>query len=118
MEELLHNLRTVVHSENNIFDTSSNESLNLVYDHGLVAKLNERLGEGKGLYMMEDRISKIFRRFWNALKIEIFIEIGLNMAAWWYDGPFVRGAREVRGTYERAKAGAKTTDKNKSCGWC
>lgn len=49
-QELLHDLGSVVDSENNVGDASGDESLDLVDDHGLVAKLNQGLGESQGLY--------------------------------------------------------------------
>lgn len=48
-QELLHNLRAVVDGQDNVGDARSDESLDLVDNHGLVAELDERLGEGKGL---------------------------------------------------------------------
>lgn len=44
-----HNLWSVVDSKYNICHTSGSESLNLVQDHGLVAKFNERLWQSEGL---------------------------------------------------------------------
>lgn len=45
----LHNLRTVVDSQNDIGNTSLGKGLNLVLDHGLVGKLDEGFGQGQGL---------------------------------------------------------------------
>lgn len=45
----LHDLRTVVDGENDVGDTSLSKGLDLVLDHGLVAKLHEGLGESQGL---------------------------------------------------------------------
>jgi hypothetical protein len=50
LEKLLHDFWSVVDGEDNIFDTSSNERLNLVDNHGLVAKLDEGFRKGQGLY--------------------------------------------------------------------
>lgn len=44
-----HDLGSVVDGEDNVCDTGSCESLDLVLDHGLVAEFDERLGEGEGL---------------------------------------------------------------------
>ena len=49
LEGLGHDLRAVVDSEDNIGDTSSSKSFNLVLDHGLVGELDEWLGVGEGL---------------------------------------------------------------------
>jgi hypothetical protein len=49
LQRLGHDLRAVVDSEDNICDTSRGQSLDLVLDHGLVRKLNERLGVREGL---------------------------------------------------------------------
>lgn len=46
---LLHNLRAVVDSKDDIGDARGGEGLDLVLDHGLVGELDERLGEGEGL---------------------------------------------------------------------
>jgi hypothetical protein len=46
---LSHDLWAVVDSEDNIGDTSSGESLDLMLNHGLVGELNERLGVCEGL---------------------------------------------------------------------
>jgi hypothetical protein len=39
----------VINGEDDIRDTSGDQRLNLVQDHGLIAKLNERLGQREGL---------------------------------------------------------------------
>ena len=44
-----HNIGTVVHSQDNICDTSCGQALNLVQDHRPVTELDEGLGQGKGL---------------------------------------------------------------------
>jgi len=49
IEELLHGLGLVINGEDDIRDTSGDQRLNLVQDHGLIAKLNERLGQREGL---------------------------------------------------------------------
>lgn len=46
---LLHDLRTVVHSQNDIRDSCTSQSLNLMQDHGLIAKFHQWLGESEGL---------------------------------------------------------------------
>lgn len=48
-QELLHDLGSVVDGENNVGDANGDESFNLVDDHGLVAKLDQGLGESQGL---------------------------------------------------------------------
>ena len=48
LEGLGHDLGTVVDGEDNVSHASSGQSLDLVDDHGTVAELDERLGEGKG----------------------------------------------------------------------
>lgn len=53
LQSLGHDLRAVVDSEDNIGDTSSGKSLDLVLDHGLVGELNERLGVCEGLWWGE-----------------------------------------------------------------
>lgn len=45
----LHDLGTIVHSQDNVGDTSISQSLNLMLDHGLVGKLDQRLGKSKSL---------------------------------------------------------------------
>jgi len=47
LESLGHDLGAVVDGEDNVGHTSSGQSLDLVDDHGTVAELDERLGEGK-----------------------------------------------------------------------
>lgn len=44
-----HDLGAVVDGKNNVGDTSSGESGDLVLNHGLVGKLDQRFGEGEGL---------------------------------------------------------------------
>ena len=46
---LLHNLRAVVHGQDNVCHTSSGKSLNLVKNHALVAELDKRLGQSQSL---------------------------------------------------------------------
>lgn len=46
---LFHNFRAVIYGKNDISDTSSCKSLDLVIDHGLVAKLDERLWQSERL---------------------------------------------------------------------
>lgn len=48
-QELFHNLWAVVDGEDNVGNASGDESLDLMHNHGLVAELNERLGERQGL---------------------------------------------------------------------
>lgn len=48
-EELFHNLGPVVDGENDVFDTSGDEGLDLVDNHGLVAELDEGFGKREGL---------------------------------------------------------------------
>jgi hypothetical protein len=48
LKGLGHDLGAVVDSEDNVGDTSSGESLDLVDNHGTVAKLDEGFGEGEG----------------------------------------------------------------------
>lgn len=45
----LHHLWPVVDGEDNIRDAGIGEGLDLVEDHGPVAELDQRLGEGQGL---------------------------------------------------------------------
>lgn len=49
LQMCLHDLRAVVDSKNDVSDTSLSKGLDLMLDHGLVAKLDERLGKGQGL---------------------------------------------------------------------
>lgn len=49
LEGLSHDLRTVIHSEDNIGNTSSGKSLDLVLNHRFVGEFNKWLGVGKGL---------------------------------------------------------------------
>jgi hypothetical protein len=44
-----HNLGAVVDGEDNVGDTSSGEGGNLVLNHGLVAKLDQRFGKSERL---------------------------------------------------------------------
>lgn len=48
-KELFHDLRAVVDRQDDVGDTNGDESLNLVHNHGLVAELDEGLGERQGL---------------------------------------------------------------------
>lgn len=48
MESSSHNLGTVVDGKDNVGDTSSSKSSDLVLNHGLVGKLDQRFGESKG----------------------------------------------------------------------
>jgi hypothetical protein len=43
-----HNLGAVVDGEDNVGDTSSSKGGDLVLNHGLVAKLDQRFGESEG----------------------------------------------------------------------
>lgn len=47
---LLHDLRAVVDSEDDIGDAGSGQGLDLVQDHGLVAEFDQRLGQGQSLH--------------------------------------------------------------------
>jgi hypothetical protein len=49
LECLGHNLGAVVDSEDNIGDASRSKGLDLMLDHGLVRKLDKRLGVCEGL---------------------------------------------------------------------
>lgn len=92
LKELLHDLWPVVDCEDNVLDTSCNQSLDLVNDHGLVTELNEGLGERESL---EDRS-------WSVLL--------LGTKAQRPSGVGVGAA-----TYKRAQASAEATDKNEAC---
>ena len=46
---LLHNLRAVVHGQDDVGDTSGSEGLDLVQDHALVAKLDQGFRQGQSL---------------------------------------------------------------------
>lgn len=48
LESSSHNLGTVVDGEDNVGDTSGSKGSNLVLNHGLVGKLDQRFGESKG----------------------------------------------------------------------
>lgn len=48
-QELLHDLRSVVDSENDIGNTSCDQRLNLMHNHGLVTELDKGLGESQSL---------------------------------------------------------------------
>lgn len=53
VQELLHDLGAVVDGEDDVCDAGGDEGLDLVDYHGLVAELDEGLGEGEGLLRME-----------------------------------------------------------------
>ena len=53
-EVLLHNLWAVVNRQDDVSDTGSSKGLNLMEDHALVSKLNERLWEGKSLVVWSE----------------------------------------------------------------
>lgn len=46
---LLHYLWPIIHGQDDIGDTSSSQSLDLVQDHALVTKLHQGLGQGQSL---------------------------------------------------------------------
>jgi hypothetical protein len=46
---LLHNLRAVVHGQDDVGDASSSQGLDLVQDHALVAELDQGFRQGQGL---------------------------------------------------------------------
>jgi len=50
LQPLGHNLRSVVYGEDNVRDTGSGESLDLVQHHRLVGEFYEGFGEREGLY--------------------------------------------------------------------
>lgn len=52
LESLGHDLRPVVDGEHDVSDTSISQCLDLMLNHGLVRKLNERLGVGEGLQLL------------------------------------------------------------------
>lgn len=58
LKEFLHNFGPVVHGENNVFDASSNEGFDLMDNHGLVAKFDERFRERQGLDGAETIVRK------------------------------------------------------------
>lgn len=75
-----------------------------MHNHGLVAELNERLRKRQGL----DGVAQ-----WS-------VSGCVMLRFWWFPlHPPIRGGGMQVGslawTYERAKASAKATDKNKSC---
>lgn len=47
-ESSSHDLRAVVDGEDNVGDTGSSKSSDLVLNHGLVGKLDQRFGESEG----------------------------------------------------------------------
>ena len=94
LERLGHDLWAVVDSEDNICDTGSGKSLDLVLDHGLVGELNKRLWEGEGLQLASVRLLPVASRGSRA------------------SGPLFLGGREA---YERPETGSKTSDKNDGC---
>lgn len=49
-KELLHHLGAVVDSKHDVGNTSGDECLDLVHNHGLVAEFNEGLGQRQGLF--------------------------------------------------------------------
>lgn len=52
-QELLHDFWTVVDGEDDILDTSSNEGLDLMNDHGLVTEFDQGLRESESLALQE-----------------------------------------------------------------
>lgn len=48
-KELFHDLGSVVYSEDDVLDTSGDESVDLMDNHGLVAEFNKRLGQRQSL---------------------------------------------------------------------
>ena len=88
LKSLSHDLWSVVDGEDNVRDTCSSQRLDLVQNHGLVAELDEGLGEGERLLKRVRLLavrSQIVRR---------------------------RHAR----TYQWPQASAKAADENEGCG--
>ena len=52
LQNTFHDLWPVVHGEDDIGDTNSCQSLNLVHDHGLVGELHKGLGHSQGLHIV------------------------------------------------------------------
>lgn len=81
-----------------------------MHNHGLVAELNERLGERQGL----DGVAQ-----WSVSGVcEAAVSGGFpppSPLPFAFDAVVGCRSDRWRGTYERAKASAKATDKNKSC---
>lgn len=118
MQELFHDFRSVVHGKNNVFDAGSNESFNLVDNHGLVTELDERLRKGESLYRVECLVSNKCRQFRLNSRHDMFIPARLEYHKMLVEQPFSQGGAWTRETHERPKARAKASDKNKSCGLC
>lgn len=55
-QTLRHNLGAVVDGENDISDSCLGQGLDLVHNHGLVAKLNEGLGRSEGLHKAQKKL--------------------------------------------------------------
>jgi hypothetical protein len=94
LQGLGHDLWAVVDSEDNIGDTSSSKGFDLVLDHGLVGKLNERLGQCEGL-----RPGSVLR-------------VGASR------GSSAREHCAERETYKRPQTGTETSDENDGCSGC
>lgn len=66
----LHDLGSIVDSQNDISHTGLGQGLNLVLDHGLVGELNEGLGQGQGLHrwLLADQLIVLYCRIsrWSA----------------------------------------------------
>ena len=52
LQNTLHDLWPVVHGKDDISDTNSCQSLDLVHDHGLVRELHKGLGHSQGLHIV------------------------------------------------------------------
>ena len=92
LQGLGHDLRAVVDGEDNIGDTGSSKSLDLVLDHGLVGELDKRLGVCEGLQ-------------------PLLVLRGLRGCGLRGSGASGAGKR----AYERAQTGSKPSDEND--GW-
>lgn len=97
MQELFHNFRSVVHGKNNVFDAGSNESFNLVNNHGLVTELDERLRKGEGLYRVECLVSNKYRQFRLYSPHDMFIPARLEHHRMLVEQPFSQGGRLDKG---------------------
>jgi hypothetical protein len=90
LERLGHDLRAVVDREDNICDAGGRKSLDLMLDHGLVGKLDERLGVRERLRMA-------------------LVERSAGSIAG-------QASQRCRGqAYERAQTGSKPSDENDGC---
>ena len=59
-ESFLHDVWSVIDSQNNVCNAGGSEAFDLVKDHGSIGKFNQWLGESEGLSMVKELVENLW----------------------------------------------------------